>query len=396
MSPAVPRLYFYVAIAGGYLLLMFANPVRTALRDGLRCITRYERIWVIFLLLGLAYSAFQFLTFTPLHSLAELNVPQAFAVTQWNWPNLNQLWRDTPLPALEGLAGIFDNATTTYPLSVIAAVLMVLNWRGLHGDLLGELRKRYRVWTVPIYLILLLSMLAALLKPIVYWRLAEWSHMMPTGAVLRISATVDAVSFIFEYLVGVYIQVYLITVCLAWIKGLSFDETALLEFAVRRFTFVMRWALLVVALSFVVVRLPILLAYFMEIRDVLDYLPFQRVAMSAFLLAFCTIQVSLVLHNEKLREAMSAHGEFLRRHLVRLVWFLVIGFINFYLAMTLDAVMRAAIADRVVAVIAWKIVFVSIRALLTGWLLASWVCLFRACEAERVREERFLPPAAPS
>src|SRR5947209_18305279 len=111
MASGVPRLYVLVALGCGYLLLMFANPVRRALRDGLRCITRFERIWLTFLLLGLAYSAFQFLTFTPLHNAADLGVGQAFAVTQWNWPNLSQVWRDTPLPALEGLAGIFDNAT---------------------------------------------------------------------------------------------------------------------------------------------------------------------------------------------------------------------------------------------------------------------------------------------
>jgi len=31
---------------------MLANPVRRALRDGFRCIARYERVWVTFALLG--------------------------------------------------------------------------------------------------------------------------------------------------------------------------------------------------------------------------------------------------------------------------------------------------------------------------------------------------------
>src|SRR5439155_25198178 len=122
--------------------------------------------------------------------------------------------KETPLPALEGVAGIFDNATTTYPLSVVAAVLMVLNWRGLHGALLRALRKRYRLGSYFIYLILLLSALASLLKPVVFWRLPEWGGMVPAAGLLQISATVDAVAFIFEYLFGVYIQIYLITVCL--------------------------------------------------------------------------------------------------------------------------------------------------------------------------------------
>ncbi len=117
------------------------------------------------------------------------------------------------------MAGIFDNATTTYPLSVVAAVLLIMNWRGLHGALVRALRKRYGFWGYLGYLILLLSAVASLLKPVVFWRLPEWSGLFPTAGLLRISATVDAIAFIFEYLLGVYIQVYLITVCLAWTKG---------------------------------------------------------------------------------------------------------------------------------------------------------------------------------
>jgi len=390
MGSGAPRLYVFAAFVVGYALMMYANPVRLALRDGLRCIMRYERVWLTFVLLGLSYSAFQFVTFTPVHHLAEMDFGQLGSMQEWHWPELRDVWRGVLLPSFEAVAGIFDNATTTYPLSVIAAVLTVLNWRGLHGDLLRALRRRYHGWSIPIYLVLLLSALAALLKPIVYWRLAEWSGMIPAGAVLKISATVDAVSFIFEYLSGVYIQVYLICVCLAWIKGLSFDEGHLVRFAMRRFSFVLRWAILVVAVSELIVRLPLLLAYFMEIQNVLDYLPFERVLMSVMILAFCSVQISLVLHNEKLREALTAHAEFLRRNLLRLVWFLVICAVNFYLVMTLDALVRGAIGDRTAALIVWKIVFVCVRAFVTGWLLASWVCLFRQCETRRIGQETWI------
>ncbi len=83
------------------------------------------------------------------------------------------------------------------------------------------------------------------------------------------------VAFIFEYLFGVYIQVYLITVCLAWIKGLSFTEVGLFQFAMRRFAYVLKWAGLVVLISTLIVRLPLLLAYFRNVPDVLDYLPLR-------------------------------------------------------------------------------------------------------------------------
>ena len=168
----------------------------------------------------------------------------------------------------------------------MAAVLLLSNWRGLHGALLRALRKRYAFLGYLIYLVLLLSGLASLFKPIVFWRLPDWGGLVPAAGLLRISATVDAVAFIFEYLFGVYIQVYLITVCFAWIKGLSFEEGELFRFAMRRFSYVLEWAGIVVVLSTLFVRVPLLLAYFTNIPDVLDYLPFQRVIMSGLIIAF--------------------------------------------------------------------------------------------------------------
>src|SRR5437870_7200178 len=213
MLETLPRVYPLLGLCGGYLLLLFFNPLRTVLRDGFRCITRFKRIWLTFTLLGFAYSVFQFATFTPLQQPADLDFSQVLALENWEWPRFVDIWREVPLPALEGVAGIFDNATTTYPLSVVAAVFMLVNWRGLHGALVRALRKRYGFWSYFVYLILLLSALASLLKPIVFWQLPEWSGLVPAAGLLRVSATVDASAFIFEYLVGVYIQVYLITVC---------------------------------------------------------------------------------------------------------------------------------------------------------------------------------------
>jgi hypothetical protein len=295
-----------------------------------------------------------------------------------------------PLPALEGVAGIFDNATTTYPLSILAAILLVLNWRGLHGALVRALAKRYRLWGYVIYLILLVSAFATLLKPIVFWRLPVWGQAEPAAHLLQISATVDAVAFIFEYLFGVYIQVYLITVCLAWIKGLSFGEVELFGFAMRRFSYVLEWAGIVVIVGTLIVRVPLLLAYFWNIPDVLDYLPYERFAMCALIIAFCSVQVSLVLHNESLRAAIRAHKEFIRTNLFRFGWFLLIAAMHFFFLVACDVIVRTAIADRVVGVIAWKIIYVCLRGLITGWLLASWVCLFRQCETRRANQETWI------
>jgi len=384
MLSSLPRVYPLLGLCGGYAIVMLFNPVREALRDGFRCIARFKRIWLTFVLLGFAYSVFQFATFTPIQNSADLDLNQVTSLPSWYWPRLAEVWRETPLPALEGVAGIFDNATTTYPLSVVAAVLMVVNWRGLHGALLRALRKRYRFWSYFIYLILLLSALASLFKPIVFWRLPEWGGAVPAAGLLQISATVDAVAFIFEYLFGVYIQVYLITVCLAWVKGVSFEEGELCRFAMRRFSYVLKWAGIVVLGSTLIVRMPLLLAYFMHIPDVLDYLPLERVLMSGLIIAFCSVQISLALHNETLGAAIRAHRQFIGANLHRVGWFLFICAMHFFFIMACDAIARAAITDRLVVLFLWKCILVSLRGLITGWLLASWVCFFRHCETDRV------------
>ena len=390
MLSSLPRVYPLLGFCGGYAIVMLFNPVRQALRDGFRCIARFKRIWLTFVLLGFTYSVFQFATFTPIQNSADLDLKQVTSMPSWHWPRFAEVWRETPLPALEGVAGIFDNATTTYPLSVVAAVLMVVNWRGLHGALLRALWKRYRFGSYFIYLILLLSALASLLKPIVFWRLPEWGGMVPAAGLLQISATVDAVAFIFEYLFGVYIQIYLITVCLTWIRGVSFEEGALFRFAMRRFSYVLKWAGIVVLLSTLIVRLPLLLAYFMDIPNVLDYLPLERVVMSGLIIAFCSVQISLALHNETLAAAIRSHRQFIRENAGRFGWFLFICGIHFFLLIGSDAVVRGAISDRLAALFSWKCIFVFLRGLITGWLLASWVCLFRQSETGRVEQESWI------
>src|SRR5438067_3401885 len=168
MLSSIPRIYPLLGLGLGYLILLFFNPVRLALRDGLRCILRFKRVWLTFVLLGFAYSVFQFAIFTPIQGMADLDFTQVTAPGMWEWPAFVEIWRDVPLPTLEGVAGLFDNATTTYPLSILAAVLLLINWRGLHGALVRALAKRYRFFGYLIYLVLLISALATLMKPITF------------------------------------------------------------------------------------------------------------------------------------------------------------------------------------------------------------------------------------
>ena len=102
------------------------------------------------------------------------------------------------------------------------------------------------------------------------------------------------------------------------------------------------------------------------------------------------MQISLVLHNETLGAALRAHWQLLRRESHRMAWFFLICGINFSLVLMLDAAARGAIADRPIAMIVWRSIFVFVRALVIGWLLACWVVLFRQYETGRVAQERWI------
>ena len=114
MSRHWPRLFPLLCLCGGYAILMIFSPVRHALGDGFRCIRRYKRIWISFALLGFGYFLFQFVTFTPIRNWADLDLNQIISLPRWYWPRFVDIWRETPLPALEGVAGIL-----TTPLQLI-------------------------------------------------------------------------------------------------------------------------------------------------------------------------------------------------------------------------------------------------------------------------------------
>ncbi|MBA3544295.1 MAG: hypothetical protein H0T83_07645 [Chthoniobacterales bacterium] len=385
-----PALLPLLGMLAGYVLVMSTNPVRVALRDGLRCCLRFKRLWLLFALLALGYSAFQFLTFTPLQSTADLRLEQFVFWESWHWPLFSQVWRQSLLHTVESVAGIFDAAATTYPLSVLAALFLLLNWRGLHVSLVRALRKQFGLGGWLIYLGVLLSAIAALLKPFIYWLLPNRAGFLSPAHFLQTSAAVDTVAFIFEYLCAVYLQVYLITISLAWIKGLHFREGEILRFAMRRFSFVLKWLGLVVLASTLLLRLPLLIAYFRDVPGVLDYLPVGRALLATLILCFATMQVSLVLHNESLREAFESHWIFVKEHAYRLCWFLLICGLHFWFLALADEVIRAAATERALALLVWKLGYILARALVTGWLLASWVCLFRQCEIGRVNRETWI------
>jgi hypothetical protein len=139
-----------------------------------------------------------------------------------------------------------------------------------------------------------------------------------------------------------------------------------------------------------IVRVPLLLAYFVELPGVLDYQAIARYAMSALIILFCSVQISLVLHNESLREAIRAHRQFVQRNPARFLWFVLICATHFFFLIASDAIVRSAIADRTIPLVIWQMIYVCAHGFITGWLLASWVCLFRQCETGRINQESWI------
>ena len=104
----------------------------------------------------------------------------------------------------------------------------------------------------------LLCALAALLKPAMF--AMPW--FVDGGLWYRWAPVLEWLAFIFEYLLGAAIQIYLILLAYCWVRGITFSTQHLRDFAIRRFSLVMRWALVVVALSSVLINLPLIFKNF--------------------------------------------------------------------------------------------------------------------------------------
>src|SRR5437763_16650672 len=104
------RFYPLIGFLSGYIILLLFNPVRLALRDGFRSLLRYKRIWLTFVVLGFASFVFEFFTFTPIQSTSDMDLSQVTSMGSWHWPTFMEVWKEGPLPALEGVAGFLNTA----------------------------------------------------------------------------------------------------------------------------------------------------------------------------------------------------------------------------------------------------------------------------------------------
>lgn len=378
-------------VLAGYVLLMLFNPVRASLQNGLRTLRRYPEIWLILAVMGLAYAAWQTGLRIAFHYiLPEGNRPIFQWSRAWYLPEIEQLGilKDSLLPSAESVAGIFNNIITTFPVSALAAFLLLVNWQGHYSVLARALQKRFGVLGRFFLAFVTGTAIAALLKPLLYVALPYMGRIMRGLDAARIAFALDWLAFLFEYLFGVFVQIYLILLVYVWIRGLNFSHQHLLDFAIRRFAFVIKWACVVLAISSVFIDLPRILSIIppfaggiLQFEVVMDYVDtYARPALTIFLVLFASVQITLTFHSERLREALRDHVRFVLRWAWQLAWFLVVAFVHFYLLHVFDTAFRKGFGEGTAVVIGWAFLYPLLAALLGGWLLASWVCLFKSCE----------------
>lgn len=389
----------------GYLLMMWTNPVSSSLRDGGRALRRYPSLWIVFGALGFGQALVELAVRAHLHAVlpAEERPALMWFREAWRDPQLwlagsaESVWwlphgelvaavRESILSAVESLAGLFNCVVGSFPLSAIAAVLLVVNWRGSQGTLWRALRKRFGGAGWAVHLVLLICALAAMAKPLLYTstRLVPFDWWLPWAAVAA------WLSFIFEYLFGVCVQIYLLLVAFAWVRGLTFERIDLLHVAIRRFSFVMKWSLIILLLSSILIDAPLILknfkpfaAYFPEDELFATRLPLARAALALFVLLGASVQITLTLHSESWRKALRDHLRFVAGNAWPFGWFLIIAGFHFWMIHALVTAVARGVGEGTSLWVVWQLLSPWLFGLVAGWLLASWVCVFKRAEPAR-------------
>lgn len=418
MEPLRPWLLLCGAIAC-YLLLMFGNPVRASLRDGFRTIRRYPSLWVTLGLLGFFYQLFKLAERLYFHfALLPGERPEFVWMREaWRDPNLRlagspeSIWwlphadllasvrAAVPL-SVEGVAGIFNNAVITFPVAALAAVLLLVNWQGHHVVLNRALRKRFGHSGWLVHSGIVLCALAALAKPLLYvapqlFGMAD--HPAAAYAWFQWGPVIEWLAFLFEYLFGVFIQLYLILLAYAWVRGLEITRQHLVDFALRRCSYVMKWAAIVMLISSVLINAPLILKNFELFAPVLpgesvlnQWHDRARLGLSLFLLLTATMQITLTFHSESWRKALRDHLHFISRCWWPFFWFLAVALVHLFALHLVGIAVSCGLGEGTALWVAWKLSYPWLTGILTAWLLASWVCVFHSCESGKMSTENWI------
>jgi hypothetical protein len=373
-------------VVAAWVLALCLPSVRESYANGWRCVLRHASLWKLPGGFALAYGLFQLLDLFLLHWRMG-RVPEVGPLLARTPTEPMQLAWASLLPAAERLAGALNCLVATFPVSVLCGFLFLANYRGLTGELGYALLRRYQIWGWIWLGLLAACALASIAKPLTLLALPELASIFSLNELLVVSSTVNALSFTFEYLLGTCLQVYLLLIAYGWMRGLHFRRARVLQLAVRRMGFVLKWALVIILATLTLIHLPLFLEAWMT-GDPIGWRALAaaemifRPALAAIMLMLATVQIRLVLHNDSLRGAIAAHGRFLRRHGLRCLVFLLAALALLWLLQTVQFAGNAWLGAPILRHL-WTIIFEVAGAICGGWILASWVCFYKTCEGSQ-------------
>jgi len=165
---------------------------------------------------------------------------------------------------------------------------------------------------------------------------------------------------------------------------------------------VIRWAAVVMLLSTAFIDLPLTLRNFPPFGETIPTSPellerrmaMVRLLLAGVLLVFATVQITLTFHSESLGRGLLDHFRFVARHGWALGWVMIVAAIHFYLLHLANVLVLDAVGEHTGPAIAWGLIFPWLLALISAWLLAAWVGVFRRAESTRGAESVEGSPAA--
>ncbi len=383
MDPRVQLVVLCVLTGLGYVLMVATNPAAAHFGDGMRCLLRHPVIWRIPAGFGVVYAVF--LTGLELWYLRM----ETGADSQISWlpaweagGGIAAVARDGVWPAVQHLSGLFGNMFPVFPASVLFGWALLFNWRGSLRELRLALTRRWGVAGGFLFGALTLCAFAAGLKVFIYPALFFAEYLGTPSVVFAWCSVIDWLSGLFEFFTGVGFQVLIILVVRFWVVGAVLDREEMWRLAVRRLGFVMKWGTVVLVLNSVLLHVPLVLSHFSPAVPRLDaMLGWADVAgrwiIAGVLIVFCSMQVGLALHNDSFRNSVRANFAFLGRHGFVVVWFFIIASIHLYAFSIFNVWMLDFLGENTVPWALWRCVVPLGWAMLTGWLLASWVCLYK-------------------
>ncbi len=381
MSPEIK--WLAVSVASVWLLALCVPGVRNSYANGWRCLLRHASLWKVPAGFALAYGSFQLAGFFLL-SWRIGRFPETNPLVSGIASDARQSALAAILPASESLAGALNCLVATFPISILCALLFFANYRGLAAELVRSLLRRFRFWGWVMILGLAATALASMAKPLTLLALPEIAQILSLQELLVVTGTVNALSFVFEYLLGTCVQVYLLLIAYGWVRGLNFQRARVLHFAVRRMGFVLKWSLAMIAATLFLIHAPLFIEAWIT-GDPASPRTFglsgtvSQPLLAVVMIGLATVQIRLAFHNDSLRGAIVAHFQFLRRHGLTCLLFLLAAFSIFFLQ---QMALRAG--DTWLGVPlwrhAWALVVELVSAMSGGWILAAWVCFYKQCE----------------